>query len=80
MEVFRIWRNTGSICGTPSFRVHMLRLYQDASNKRLTDSSGCVYKKTDCLILNELFTLNVSCEREIAEYALVHVGCRHELD
>ena len=39
LVVFRIWRKTGYFCRNLSFRVHMLRLYQDANCRRLTDSS-----------------------------------------
>ena len=38
LVVFRIWRKTGYFCRNLSFRAHMLRLYQDAYIRRLTDS------------------------------------------
>ena len=39
LVVFHIWCSTGCFCRTPSFRVHILRLYQDKYSRRLTYSS-----------------------------------------
>ena len=41
---------TSRFCGTPSFRVHMLRLYKDAYARRLTGSSELTFSHVMSLV------------------------------